>query len=76
MGREGGGGVQEKPIYRGNCLKRGGLGQFADLSGKPGKKEGVVDTPVHFMVFTSELSCWLVESLKGLPSLAHTTNQF
>ena len=73
----GGGGGSKKNQYIGeNCLKRGGLGQFADLSGKPGKKEGVVDTPMHFMVFTSELSCWLVESLKGLPSLAHTTNQF
>ena len=28
-----GGGVHEKPIYRGGCLKRGGLGQFADLRG-------------------------------------------
>ena len=40
----------------GGSRKKGGLGQFADLSGKFGKKEGVVflrgvDTPVHFMVF-------------------------
>ena len=28
------GGFHEKPIYRGDCLKRGeGLGQFADLRG-------------------------------------------
>ena len=72
----GGRGVQENPKYRGDCLKRGWLGQFADLRGEPGRKEGVVDTPMHFMVLTSELSCWLVESFKGLPSLAHTTNQF
>ena len=26
-------GVYEKPIYRGNCLKRG-FGQFADLRGR------------------------------------------
>ena len=31
-------GVQEKPIYRGNCLKRG-LGQFADLEGAWQKKK-------------------------------------
>ena len=37
----------------GSCLKKGGgLGQFADLRGRLGKKEGVVflrgvDTPVH-----------------------------
>ena len=38
----GGGGFQEKPIYRGDCLKRGGLGEFADLRGELGKKEGVL----------------------------------
>ena len=50
-------GVYEKPIYRGNCLKRG-FGQFADLRGGGGfLKEGVVfsrgggggDTPLHTM---------------------------
>ena len=61
--------------------KRGGLGQFADLSEEFGKKEGVVflrgvETPMHFMVFTSELPVWLVESLKGLPPVAHTSYQF
>ena len=29
----GGGGVHEKPIQRGDCLKRG-LGKFADLRGE------------------------------------------
>ena len=31
----GGGGVHEKPIQRGDCLKRG-LGKFADLTGGGG----------------------------------------
>ena len=39
----GGGGVNEKPIKRGELPKKGGLGQFADLRGGGlGKKEGVV----------------------------------
>ena len=40
----GGGGVKtrEIPIYKGNCLKRGGLGQFADLREELGKKECVL----------------------------------
>ena len=38
--------------------------------------EGGVETPMHFIVFTSELSGWLVESLEGLPPLAHTCYQF
>ena len=48
----GGGGVHEMPTYRGDCLKRGGLGKFADLRGGGlSKKEGGrrVDTPVHTM---------------------------
>ena len=31
-----GGGVQEKQLYKGDCLKRGGLGQFANLRGGGG----------------------------------------
>ena len=47
-------GAHEKSIYRGNCLKRGWLGQFSDLSGGLAKKKGVVflrgvDTPMHTM---------------------------
>ena len=33
--------VMEKPIYRGDCLKRG-FGQFADLRGGLAKKRGMV----------------------------------
>ena len=51
--RKGGG-----EVYRGNCLKRGGLGQFADVRGggltkkigwcfRGGGGEG--DTPMHTM---------------------------
>ena len=46
----------EKPIYRGNCLKRGKPGQFEDLR-EVCKKEGVVflrmevDTPMHTMSY-------------------------
>ena len=36
---KGGGGVHEKPIYRGHCQKRG-LGQFIDLRGGLDGKEG------------------------------------
>ena len=32
------GGVHEKPIYRGNCLKKRGFGQFVDLRGSLAKK--------------------------------------
>ena len=55
----GGGGGHRKLIYRGNCLKRmgvGGLGQFADLRGKAWQKrgggvfEGEGDTPMHTMI--------------------------
>ena len=39
----GGGGDLEKPIYRGDCLKKGRFGQFVGLRGVGhGKKEGVV----------------------------------
>ena len=38
-----GGEVHEKPIYRGDCLKRGGLVQFEDL-----RREGG-DNPMHTM---------------------------
>ena len=38
-----GGEVHEKPIYRGDCLKRGGLVQFEDL-----RREGG-DNPTHTM---------------------------
>ena len=48
--------THEKPIERRDCLKRGGLGQFADLRGELDKKEGEgvferggVDTPMHTM---------------------------
>ena len=37
------GGVHKKPIWRGDCLRRGGgggLGQFGDLRRGLGKKEG------------------------------------
>ena len=37
-----GGGVHKKPIYRGDCLKRGELGQFADLRELGKKEEGSV----------------------------------
>ena len=45
----------EKPIYRGDCLKRGGFEQFADLRGGLARKRGVVflrevDTPMHTMI--------------------------
>ena len=47
----------EKPIYRGDCLKRGGGGfeQFADLRGGLARKRGVVflrgvDTPMHTII--------------------------
>ena len=47
-------GLYEKPICRGNCLKRG-LGQFADLRGSSASKGGVferdVDSPIHTMAF-------------------------
>ena len=33
-------GGHEKPIYRGDCLKRGALGQFADIKGGLVKKRG------------------------------------
>ena len=36
------GGVHEKPIYRGELPKMGGLGQFANLREELGEKEGVV----------------------------------
>ena len=41
-------GGYEKPIYRGNWLKRG-LGQFTDLRGGLARKSGV-DTPMHTML--------------------------
>ena len=52
-----GGGVNEKPILRGNCLKRrgGGLGQFADLRRGAWQERGgqcfwgQVNTPMHTM---------------------------
>ena len=48
--------VHEKPIYRGNCLKREEPGQFEDLR-EVFRKEGVVflrteiDTPMHAMSY-------------------------
>ena len=37
-------GFHEKPIYRGDCLKRRWFGQFADLRGAEfGKKGGVFE---------------------------------
>ena len=36
------GGSQETNIEGGDCIKRGELGQLADLRGGLGKKEGVV----------------------------------
>ena len=37
-------GFHEKPIYRGDCLKRRWFGQFADLRGAGfGKKGGVFE---------------------------------
>ena len=58
----GGGGVHEKPICWGDCLKRRGLAQFADLGGRLGKKrgggvfEGVIDTLMQIMLlkYTSD----------------------
>ena len=51
--------LHEKPMCREDYLKRGELGQFADLSGGVGKKEGVVilrgiDTPMHTMAFNCQ----------------------
>ena len=48
--------VHKKPIYSGNCLKRGKPGQFEDLK-EVWKKEGVVflrtevDTPMRTMSY-------------------------
>ena len=49
------GGVHEKPIYRGNCLKKG-LGQFAGLREGLAKKEGAgvfegVETRMYTMAY-------------------------
>ena len=49
------GGVHKKTIYRGDCLKRSGLGQFADLRGacqieRQGCFWGGVDTLMHTMI--------------------------
>ena len=49
------GGVYKKTIYRGDCLKRSGLGQFADLRGAwqievQGWFLGGVDTLMHTMI--------------------------
>ena len=49
-----GGEAHEKPIWRGDCLKRA-PGQYADLRREVGRKEGEViltgggDTPMHTM---------------------------
>ena len=51
-------GVTKNQYIGGDCLKRGALGQFADIRGGLGEKEGVVllgggrgvDTPMHPMV--------------------------
>ena len=41
-----------KNQYRGrDCLKEGGFGQFANLRGGLGKKEGGVDTAMHTMLW-------------------------
>ena len=61
-----------------------GLTEKSDFQGRVSRKtkktnniqQGGGDTPGYTMVLTSELSGWLVEFLKGLPSLVHTTNQF
>ena len=54
-----GGGGHEKPIYRGDCLKRGGLDSFQMGEGtrgggfarkRGGVFEGGVDTPMHNIV--------------------------
>ena len=56
---EWGGGVHEKPIYWGDCLKRGGLDSFQMGEGtrgggfarkRGGVFEGGVDTPMHNIV--------------------------
>ena len=36
------GGFHEEPIYRGGFPKKGGLGQFTDLTGGMARKRGVV----------------------------------
>ena len=35
-------GIHKKRIHRGNCLKRGRLGKFADLRGGLASKNGMV----------------------------------
>ena len=55
----GGMAIHEKLIYRGDCLKRGGLGQHQVLRGDWQKKRGVVflrgvDTPMHTMIGSFE----------------------
>ena len=48
---------REKPIYRGDCLKR--LGQFADLRGAWQERGGCfwegIDMPMHTMIWDNEL---------------------
>lgn len=46
--------VNEKPIYREELPKKGGLAHYADLRGGLAKKKGVVffrrvDTPMYIM---------------------------
>ena len=52
-----GGGHQDNPIFRGNCLKKGGAWKVCRFKeGELGKKEGGgvfergVDTPMHTMI--------------------------
>ena len=46
-------GGDEKPIYRGDCLKGGGVvGQFADLRGVWWKRGGVFETGVDILMHT------------------------
>ena len=54
---------RKKAIFRGNCLKRRGLGQFTNLMGALAKKNGVggggVNTQMHTMsIFSKSFVCY------------------
>ena len=62
--------IHENPIQRGGCLKKGGLGQFADLKGDLSRISGVVflrgfDTPMHTMhrvtLFLQDKRCYKIK---------------
>ena len=62
-GREFRDGVCQKPICRGHCLKRGELGQFADLRGGLSEKRGYSITKKnlqHNVIIILHASCIFV----------------